>query len=110
MTMAGMRNRRLASAIVPNEGVSPPKNRLEQSSTRSAPPASASRASSRDPQQISSSTRAMSQILAWFAPRDADVNAGGLTVETSGYFAGDTHWPMGVRITSDTAAPFSTNS
>src|SRR5262245_9096597 len=56
MTMAGILRRRFASTIVPNDGVRPPKNRFEHSSTRCAPPSSASSASSSDPQQISRST------------------------------------------------------
>src|SRR6516162_2181986 len=53
MTIIGILSRAFASMTVPSEGVRPPRNSAEQSSTRSAPPRSASSASSREPQQIS---------------------------------------------------------
>src|SRR5580692_4967081 len=56
ITMTGIFTRRFASSIVPSEGVNPPRKSAEQSSTRSAPPFSASIASSIPPQQISSRT------------------------------------------------------
>ena len=48
-----MLSHRQASAIVPTLGVVPPTARLSQSSTRSAPPASAAIADSTSPTQIS---------------------------------------------------------
>src|SRR6516162_280312 len=53
MTIIGILSRAFASMTGPSEGVRPPRNSAEQSSTRSAPPRSASSASSREPQQIS---------------------------------------------------------
>ena len=53
----GMLDRWQATAMVPALGVVPPTARLSHSSTRSAPPASASRAESRSPTQISTLIR-----------------------------------------------------
>src|SRR4030042_5016630 len=53
MTITGIFNRFLVSIIVPSDGVKPPRKSEEFNSIRSAPPLSASTASSTEPQQTS---------------------------------------------------------
>src|SRR5262245_1113756 len=68
MAMTGIARRAFASWIVPSDGVSPPRNSAEHSSTRSAPPCAAPIASSIDPQQISRRTFVIGYVSRVDAP------------------------------------------